>query len=657
MLNSIIDNCKTAKLYDIGRIQGYGALIAVDVASGKIVACSENACDFYALGADQLLGRPYTDFHLFDEMATLMSAAHKAYHQFLITRINNRQCHISVHCNGTIVVIEMEPTTLAFEKLSSDRIGFMHDIALIDDPEEASKFLMQRIAEVVGFDRVMLYKFLPGWHGLVLAEKLNPGVQGFLNLHFPASDVPENARRLYTRNLQRYIADTADTTSGILIQDIPTLDLTYSQLRAVHPVHIEYLHNIGARSSFSISILSAGSLWGMIACHHRTQKQLDFSQRFYCEELSRMTSLHISGLIAMSTEKHRFEIELALAKVKSDIEKSADADASLKKNLAHLMTAFNADSIVLKRGQDFSASGALANSLANSLALSTLQTWLTTREKGQLWQTNVVPGEIAQTSGLQAFCSGILYVPLGDDDYLALLRNETVVNQQWAGKPPTSDLPASSSLTPRASFETWARDTAGTAVEWAEAETRSAAELGRYLSFNLDRIELEQLAMHDSLTGLINRRRFELDLQHILNVAQAKPIRFAVYMLDLDRFKHVNDTLGHHAGDELLMQAGNRIKVLLREHDTVARLGGDEFAIIQYNIRKNNDIKLVADRIIEELGQTFLLQAGNANVGVSIGIAVYPDHAVSAEALMALADQALYRVKNGGRNSWMLWSA
>jgi light-regulated signal transduction histidine kinase (bacteriophytochrome) len=104
------------------------------------------------------------------------------------------------------------------------------------------------------------------------------------------------------------------------------------------------------------------------------------------------------------------------------------------------MTAFNADSIVLKRGHDFSASGALAD----SPALSTLQTWLETREKGQLWQTNVVPGEIAQTSGLQAFCSGILYVPLGDDDYLALLRNETVVNQQWAGKPPTGDSPASS---------------------------------------------------------------------------------------------------------------------------------------------------------------------------------------------------------------------
>jgi two-component system, chemotaxis family, sensor kinase Cph1 len=653
MLNSIIDNCKTSKLYDIGRIQAYGVLIAVDVASGNIVACSENAGDFYAPGADQLLGRPYTDFHLFDEMAMLMSAADKAYHQFLISRINNQQCHISAHSNGTIVVIEMEPTTRAFEKLSSDRIGFMHDIALIDDPEEASKFLMERIAEVIGFDRVMLYKFLPGWHGLVLAEKLNPGVQGFLNLHFPASDVPENARRLYIRNLQRYIADTADTTSGILIQDITSLDLTYSQLRAVHPVHIEYLENIGARSSFSISILSAGRLWGMIACHHLTQKQLDFSQRFYCEELSRMTSLHISGLIAMSTEKHRFEIELALTKVKSDIEKSADADASLKNNLTHLRTAFNADSIVLKRKHDFFASGALAD----SPALSKLQTWLETLEKGQLWQTNVCQGEIAQISELQKFCSGVLYVPLGDNDYLALLRNETVVNQQWAGKPPTGDLPASSSLTPRASFETWARDTAGTAVEWAEAETRSAAELSRYLSFNLDRIELEQFAMHDSLTGLINRRRFELDLQHILNVAQAKPIRFAVYMLDLDRFKNVNDTLGHQAGDELLMQAGSRLKGLLREHDTVARLGGDEFAIIQYNISRKNDIKLVADRIIEELGKTFSLQAGKADVGVSIGIAVYPDHAAGSDALMAHADEALYKVKNGGRNAWMLWSA
>jgi diguanylate cyclase (GGDEF)-like protein len=186
---------------------------------------------------------------------------------------------------------------------------------------------------------------------------------------------------------------------------------------------------------------------------------------------------------------------------------------------------------------------------------------------------------------------------------------------------------------------------------------RSAAELGRYLRFNLDRIELEQLAMRDSLTGLINRRKFELDLQHILNVAQAKPIQFAVYMLDLDRFKQVNDTLGHQAGDALLTQAGNRIKGLLREHDTVARLGGDEFAIIQYNIGKKNDVKLVADRIIEKLGRTFFFASWQCQCRREYRDCCVPRPRFSAEAMMALADQALYRVKNGGRNSWMLWSA
>ena len=169
-------------------------------------------------------------------------------------------------------------------------------------------------------------------------------------------------------------------------------------------------------------------------------------------------------------------------------------------------------------------------------------------------------------------------------------------------------------------------------------------------------MQLELAAMQDSLTGLPNRRKFYEDLHQLLNAERIRPRSFAVYMLDLDRFKSVNDTLGHHAGDELLTLVGRHLKRLLRENDTVARLGGDEFAIIQNNIKGDTDIKMVADRIVEDLRQVYSLQAGKADISVSIGIAVYTDLSDNAETLTARADAALYRVKERGRNSWMLWT-
>ena len=652
MLNGIIDTCKTSRLYDIGAIQAYGILIAIDVASGNIVACSENIGDLYEFSADQLIGNSHTNFDLFDEMTALINSSHKSQHRFLKTKIDTRTCSISAHSNGIILIIEIEPSELNFASVSSDRIGFMHDLALISDPEEAAKFLMEKIAEVINFDRVMLYKYLPEWHGLVIAERLRHDVKGFLNLHFPAGDVPENARKLYTINLQRYIADTESSTFGIAIANITALDLTYSQLRAVHPVHIEYLKNIGARSSFSVSIIADEKLWGTIACHHQTQRQLDFSQRFYCEELARMASLHITGLVAMRTTKHRFEIELLLAKVKGDIEKGPNQELSLTTNLETLMAAFKADSILLKRGESLSVLGAVRN----THVLSSLLAWIGSIGSDEVWHSNRVPEALENLPDLKRYSSGTLYLPLGKNDYLMLLRNEQIESQQWAGDPTNLGQTAEEKLTPRASFEIWARETYGTAEAWTEIEVQIASEFSKYLAFNLDRLQLEHAAMQDSLTGLPNRRKFYEDLHQLLNAEQIRPRSFAVYMLDLDRFKYVNDTLGHHAGDELLTLVGHRLKRLLRENDTVARLGGDEFAIIQNNIKNDTDIKMLADRIIEDLGHVYSLQAGKADISVSIGIAVYTDLSDNAETLIARADTALYSVKERGRNSWMLWT-
>ncbi len=166
------------------------------------------------------------------------------------------------------------------------------------------------------------------------------------------------------------------------------------------------------------------------------------------------------------------------------------------------------------------------------------------------------------------------------------------------------------------------------------------------------RMQLDMLATIDTLTGLPNRQLFQDRLSRALLHNKRLDTRFALLFIDLDKFKIVNDTLGHAAGDQLLLEVSERIRQMVRESDTVARLGGDEFTVIVNDISNNDDIIRVAQLIIETLSEPFFLSEKEANIGASIGIAVFPDDAVEQATLMNKADSAMYQAKQSGRNKY-----
>lgn len=172
------------------------------------------------------------------------------------------------------------------------------------------------------------------------------------------------------------------------------------------------------------------------------------------------------------------------------------------------------------------------------------------------------------------------------------------------------------------------------------------------MELEASRAQAQHLAFHDCLTGLPNRALFEDRLEHAL---ARRGRQVAVLLLDLDRFKNVNDTLGHQAGDALIREFGVRLSSLTREGDTIARLGGDEFAILTENAELKN-VRKLASRIITEIGRPFELFGNQAYVGVSIGVALSSDTAVDRLELIRRADIALYRVKDGGRNDYQIFS-
>lgn len=161
---------------------------------------------------------------------------------------------------------------------------------------------------------------------------------------------------------------------------------------------------------------------------------------------------------------------------------------------------------------------------------------------------------------------------------------------------------------------------------------------------------IEKQANFDTLTGLTNRPRFLKKLLEALKVAKRNSTRVALFSIDLDQFKDINDSLGHHMGDQLLIIASERLQACIRENNTVARLGGDEFTVVMENLESIESTQKVADRISQSMSAPFYLGDSIAYVSASIGITIYPEDGLDTETLIKNADQAMYVAKNDGRN-------
>jgi diguanylate cyclase (GGDEF)-like protein len=168
---------------------------------------------------------------------------------------------------------------------------------------------------------------------------------------------------------------------------------------------------------------------------------------------------------------------------------------------------------------------------------------------------------------------------------------------------------------------------------------------------------IEQQAKYDTLTGLANRSLLNERLQQDIASASATATRLAVVFVDLDRFKFINDSLGHHVGDELLRAIAARLKANMHERDTVARLGGDEFVLLINGQRDPNDVALILERMLADISQPWSIPQGDFSFTCSMGVALYPDDGDTAETLLKHADSAMYRAKEKGRNNFQFFTA
>lgn len=658
MINAPFGDCKTTELNLADSIQPFGAMLVLD-ARGRICAVSANSAEWLDETPQELLGKDAGKVlppEVVDVRPAMGQASGFYLHPFVY---KGRELQAATHGVGEHIVVEIESCPVS--SLRSGREEAMlarglKELGATHSVQAAAEALMRLVAEITGYDRVMLYQFLPEWHGKVVAEVCQPGVEGFLGLHFPAGDIPPNARRLYLVKHQRVIADVNAETVPVLSASAGTkVDLTYSQLRAVHPVHIQYLKNMGVEASFSVSLVVAGRLWGMIACHHFAPRQVPFSSRQLCEHLAGMASIHMGDLQRLASEQARHLHREALTYAKLELQALAGGKQGIATQLARIREAFAASGAWTFLDGHSHFSGDVPGS--DSLAL--LKNRLDDFDRRKVFAFDRIDPALKKDAALVRFASGFLYVPLTGQDFVLLMRAEQVENVAWAGKPQSDAGGAGqqSDLTPRNSFQMWREETHGKAIPWQDSDLEAAELLRDLLTEHIERMRLERLALTDPLTGLANRAMFERKMQEAIRISLRDGVQSAAYMIDLDRFKPVNDRYGHAAGDALLVEVAQRLRAQAHDRDVVARLGGDEFAILQFRVAGSEEVEARAAGVLAALGKPYAVQGQMIEIGASIGVALCPQHAAEQHELLERADLALYKAKHEGRNGFRLFDA
>ncbi|NER48479.1 MAG: GAF domain-containing protein [Symploca sp. SIO1A3] len=400
-----------------------------------------------------------------------------------------------------LLILELEPAIsqenipfLSFYHLARASINQLQSTSTLSD---FCQIIVKEVRQVTGFDRVMLYKFDEDGHGEVIAEEKLEGLEPYLGLHYPESDIPKVARKLFSSNWIRLIPDAYGKSAELFpaynpISERP-LDLTHSILRSASPCHIEYLHNMGVGASLTISLIKDNKLWGLIACHHQTQKFVSYELRKACEFLGRVIFSEISS--REETEDYDYRMKLTyiqsiLIDYMSQDENFMDGLVKHDPNLLDLTTAQGAAIC-------FGDNCKVVGETPTEEELSFLIQWLKKNITREVFYTDSLPRIYSDAEKFKDVASGLLAIAVSERNYVLWFRPEVIQTVNWGGNPSqafeTKHSEGRVRLSPRKSFELWKQTVRLKSLPWKQVEIKAALELRKVL-INLILRQADELA-------------------------------------------------------------------------------------------------------------------------------------------------------------------
>lgn len=477
-------NCDKEPVAFINQIQPFGAMIVVDEHM-NIAQVSANIERWLGEPAEDVVGKPVSEYFGIRQMEAVTAFASSQNSRALIPiRVLGKHSHhkanaIAHNSIDGYLVLELEPRDEDADASSADlaSAGLKECIDSISATETLDSFvqtLAKCVHKLTDFDRVMIYRFHEDWHGEVVAEAKVPEVEveSYMGNHFPASDIPEPARKLFAATWTRVIADV--NLDPVSMQPVYAdgrgrpINLTLSSLRQASPIHIEYLKNMNVRSSLTISLLLNGRLWGLVACHHRKPKYLNYWMRSTCEFIGKFASEHLKGIVTAESKELLSRFSSLGLKIVDDPKKQ-----NMEQICREAAQLFHASHVLFvpDEGKIFGS----RNSVPDE-GLLALHKWLREVKKSNLFFSNRLSDNVEYFKTHQKSASGLIAVRMLSG-YLMIFRPEYLQTLTFAGNPEKAFELGLERLHPRVSFEAWKHEVKGQSKRWSDAEVICAQSL------------------------------------------------------------------------------------------------------------------------------------------------------------------------------------
>jgi two-component system, chemotaxis family, sensor kinase Cph1 len=602
-------NCDREPIHIPRAIQAHGVLLTFSESDLMILQISQNCEIFLGKKSTELLGQPLSLLMDKTQFAMTESCINGDFENVnplrLSLQVNGKSEEFEgiVHRTDGVLVLELEscvsvgvdrgadgedlPTTVRqavsffdfykFVKTPIDRIQNTQTLA------ELAHQTVTAIRTLTGFDRVMLYRFDEDGSGQVIAENKQADLTSFLGLHYPASDIPKQAKELYRLNLLRIIPDvryepvqlepTLNPVTGM------PLDLSLSGLRSVSPMHTEYLSNMGVRASMSISILRDRQLWGLIACHHSTPRQLSYETRTICEFLGQVISFEIGSKADAEDIGYKMQLQSAQARFINTIASGQTLRDSFAQNPHDAIDLVGATGVVFCEHSQIASFG----TTPPTTEIPGLLTWLDLQiGENAIYSTNTLVSDYPTLMPYKDVASGLLALRISriQQTYLLWFRPEVIQTIEWGGEPNKSvevDEHDRLRMAPRKSFELWKQTVQHQSLPWQACSIEAALEL-RIKIIGIVLQKADELAL---LNAELERSNIELDaFAYVASHDLKEPLR-GIHNYSTFLIEDYGDKLGEDGTHKLatLMQLTQRMEDLIESLLRYSRLGRAELLL------------------------------------------------------------------------------
>ncbi|THV15454.1 HWE histidine kinase domain-containing protein [Rhizobium rhizophilum] len=563
-----LTNCDREPIHIPGSIQPHGCLLSCDPAITTVRRYSANAAEMLGV-PERLEGLSIADLFGADvthDIRNAIAAAPDASRPAVIAHLplaNGQHFDVAVHRQIQGAILEFEPSLRRTQplQLAREMIGRVKDINDIDLLISSSAKLVRA---VLGYDRVMIYRFEEDGSGKVASEAKRHDLESFLGQYFPASDIPRQARILYMQNPIRVISDARGLRVDLLPateEQAAPLDLSFAHLRSVSPIHCEYLRNMGVAASMSISVIVNDKLWGLIACHHYAPKTLTMSERIAAEMFGEFFSLHLLALKQKRKLDIANEARRSLDRFLQAASHHTDLDEILTTALPEFQSLFACDGVGMWMNGRWTAIGATPPRGSEV----DLARFIGEVANGRIWSTNTLSEDYPPASDYFEDVSGIMAVPLSQipRDYLFFFRKERLQTLNWAGNPEKTyeTGPLGDRLTPRKSFAIWKETVQRQATPWRDSDFEIAEAIRSAI---VEIVLRHNEVMHEERSKSdVRQRMLNEELNHrVKNILAV--IKSLVTFPSQDQVP-IQDYIGSLRG---------RIHALSHAHDQLTRGGG-----------------------------------------------------------------------------------